>query len=203
MPKDIYARTVYGVGYIGEGKYSSQESYKKQTKLYKRWKNVLERTSDKKCKDNVITYKEATICEEWQCFQNFAEWFDEKWKPEYMNSSWHVDKDILIKGNKHYSPETCCIVPKAINSLFTRRQNDRGKYPIGVRWHTSSKKYQARVNIRSNNKHLGYFDTVEEAFQAYKVAKEAHIKEVANEWKPYVEERVYQAMYNYQVEITD
>lgn len=87
MPKDIYARTVYGVGYIGEGKYSSQESYKKQTKLYKRWKNVLERTSDKKCKDNAITYKEATICEEWQCFQNFAEWFDEKWKPEYMNSS--------------------------------------------------------------------------------------------------------------------
>lgn len=45
--------------------------------------------------------------------------------------------------------------------------------------------------------------TPEEAFQVYKVAKETYIKEVADEWKDKINPKVYQAMYNYQVEITD
>lgn len=51
--------------------------------------------------------------------------------------------------------------------------------------------------------YLGNFDTIEKAFQAYKVAKEAYIKEVADKWKDKIEPRVYEAMYNYKVEITD
>ena len=43
-----------------------------------------------------------------------------------------LDKDILIKGNKIYSQDTCIFVPKAINSLFTNRKRFRGEYPIGV-----------------------------------------------------------------------
>ena len=43
-----------------------------------------------------------------------------------------IDKDILYKGNKIYCPEKCIFVPFSINSLFTKRQNRRGDYPIGV-----------------------------------------------------------------------
>ena len=50
---------------------------------------------------------------------------------------------------------------------------------------------------------MGTFDTSEEAFQAYKVAKEQYIKEVADKWREQIEPRVYKAMYKYQVEITD
>ena len=60
----------------------------------------------------------------------------------------------------------------------------------------------AQINIK-NKVNLGSFKTPEEAFKAYKNAKEAWIKHVADKWKDKLEPRVYQALYNYQVEITD
>ena len=51
--------------------------------------------------------------------------------------------------------------------------------------------------------HLGSFNTEIEAFNAYKTAKEAFIKEQANKWKGKIDERAYNALMNCQVEITD
>ena len=50
---------------------------------------------------------------------------------------------------------------------------------------------------------LGYFKTELEAYNAYKVAKESFIKEQANEWKDKIDNRAYEALINYTVEITD
>ena len=50
---------------------------------------------------------------------------------------------------------------------------------------------------------MGTYITPEEAFCAYKQAKEAHIKDVANKWKDKIDPRVYDALVSYQVEITD
>jgi hypothetical protein len=50
---------------------------------------------------------------------------------------------------------------------------------------------------------LGYFNTPEEAFEAYKVAKEAWIAEKANKWKDQLDSKVYDALCNYKVEIDD
>ena len=111
---------------------------------------------------------------------------------------WHLDKDIICKECKIYSPETCAFVPADVNSLFIKNDIKRGIYPISVR-KTKSQRFTSRLN----GKHLGTFDTPEEAFQAYKTAKEEYIKEVANKWKDLISDQVYQAMYNYQVEITD
>ncbi len=47
------------------------------------------------------------------------------------------------------------------------------------------------------------FNTFEEAFQAYKIAKEEYIKEVANKWKGRITEQTYIALYNWKIEITD
>ena len=49
------------------------------------------------------------------------------------------------------------------------------------------------------HKTLGQFKTCEEAFQAYKVAKESYIKEVANKWKGKLTKETYSAMLNYVV----
>ena len=102
---------------------------------------------------------------------------------------WCLDKDILVKGNKIYSPETCCFVPKGINLLFGKNNAKRGNYPIGVC--KFKNKFQATINIKGKTISLGHFDTPEEAFEAYKTAKEAYIKEVADEWKDRIEEDVY------------
>ena len=150
----------------------------------------------KKGQEKQPSYIGCLVDEEWHNFQNFAEWFEDNYV-----EGWHLDKDILIKGNKIYSPETCCFVPLEINSLFTKSDKIRGEYPIGVS--KKDKKYQANVNKNSGFIFLGAFNTPEEAFQVYKTAKEDYIKEVADKWRGQITEQVYQAMYSYQVEITD
>ena len=47
------------------------------------------------------------------------------------------------------------------------------------------------------------FDTEIEAFNYYKTNKENYIKELAEKWKSKIDERAYQALINYTVEITD
>lgn len=49
------------------------------------------------------------------------------------------------------------------------------------------------------------FDTQEKAFQAYKKTKEAHIQEMATKYYKdgKINEKVYNALMNYKVEITD
>ena len=192
-------KSVHGVGYLGIGNYEASKDYKK-SQSYISWGGMLSRCYSEQFLERTPSYKDVYVCEEWHNFQNFAKWHEENWK-EYMDNSWDLDKDILFKGNKIYSSETCCFVPQEINKLFVKNNKIRGEYPIGVA--KSGKRFEAKLFIKNNPIHLGTFDTIEEAFHAYKTAKENYIKEVADEWKPLIHLKVYQALYNYQVEITD
>lgn len=118
-----------------------------------------------------------------------------------------LDKDMLYKGNKIYSPENCIFVPSRINKLLLKRQNYRGEYPIGVNYHKRDNIFEASCSIITNNNkkkiYLGRFDNSEEAFQIYKRFKENYIKQVADEYKNKIPKNLYDAMYKYKVEITD
>lgn len=197
--KHKFYPSIFGVGYIGSGEYPTSVSHQ-LTHPYRIWYRVLERCYKKERTPKNSTYLNVSVCNEWKCFQNFAKWYEENWKP-YMEG-WEIDKDILVKNNKVYSPETCCFVPKEINKLFVIRQNDRGKYPVGVH-KIPNGRFQARLNVDKSRVSLGVFDTPEEAFQAYKIAKEKRIAEVADKWKGKITEEVYQAMYNFKIEIND
>ena len=214
--KNPFYPSVCGHGYLGvdkEGNVPKVNEFKDgkwvQTWEYNKWMNMLQRCFDDKCKEKHPTYKDVTCCERWLCFANFLEDF-EVLKQEY---SWNkdekltLDKDILHKGNKIYNLENCILVPDWINKLFTKRDNDRGSYPVGVTYHKQCKKYEAQCNINGKRKGLGLYNTMEEAFNAYKQAKEQEIKRVADECvsKGYItkDSRLYKAMINYQVEIAD
>lgn len=197
--KNTYHPFKYGIGFIGEGKYITKLN-KRDTKEYTSWSGVLKRGNSKFFKEKNPTYRDATVCKEWHNYQNFAKWHEQNYHPEIMKG-WHLDKDILLKGNKLYSPETCCFVPHEINSLIIKSNKCRGVLPIGVK--KQNKKYISTLSKNGKCVFLGSFDTPEEAFQAYKIAKEAHIKEVADEWRGQITEPCYQALYNYKVEITD
>ena len=123
------------------------------------------------------------------------------------NEKLNLDKDILCKDNKVYSLENCVLVPDWVNSLFVKRDAKRGDCPIGVSYNKQAKKYQAYCHIDGKNTRIGYYSTVEEAFYAYKQAKEQEIKRIANNCvsKGYItkDSRLYNAMINYQVEIAD
>ncbi len=191
--KNLHNKTVCNVGCIGVGNYKPTFNGKR-TKANEVWKDMLQRCY--KYIEINPTYKDCSVVEEWHNFQNFAAWFEENYVEGF-----ELDKDILVKRNKIYSPETCCFVPKKINYLFIKCNKTRGLYPIGV----SLVHNRFQTTIRKNGKtiNLGRFNTIEEAFKAYKIAKEQYIKEVAEKWKSQITEKVYQAMYNYQVEIID
>ena len=200
-----YEKRVYGIGYLGEGKYKTRENRKK-TKCYNTWMHMLERCYDEKLHKKHPTYKDCKVSEEWHNFQNFAKWYDENYY-EIEGERMCLDKDILVKGNKIYSPETCIFVPQTINSLFTKRQNYRGESVIGTS--PKNSKYVVHCSIinpetgKSKIKHLGYYDTQEKAFEIYKYHKEKNIKEVADYYKDKILEKLYDGMYSYKVEIDD
>lgn len=149
------------------------------------------------------SYLEAEVCEEWHDYRNFAKWYNDNYY-QIDNMQMHIDKDILVKGNKIYSPETCVFVPYNINSLFTKGNTMRGDCPIGVNYHKRDKVFYARVrNNKGQRMELGGFSNPTDAFNAYKMAKEQIIKDVANEYKDKIPQRLYEAMIKYEVDITD
>ena len=119
----------------------------------------------------------------------------------------HLDKDILCKGNKIYSKETCIFVPERINLLFTKSDKSRGDNPIGVT-PISSGNYQVCCSDGYGKQiPLGTYSSKEEGFQVYKKYKEKVIKEVIDSYEGKIPEPFYsrlrEAMYNYEVNIND
>ena len=196
-----YHPSKYNVGYIGIGKFVGG-SYSDESTEYDYWDGMLRRGYSERVKKLHLSYNDCTVDEHWHNFQNFGDWFEKNYKPEYMKG-WCLDKDILIKGNRIYSENTCCFVPNEINVLFTNGYVKRGKYPKGVSYKPKINRYVAQYQNNCVVTHIGTYKTIEEAFQAYKEVKEDYIKQKANKWKDKIDPRVYQAMYNYQVEITD
>ena len=197
-----YEPRTYGLGYFGEGSYSSKENGKK-TRIYNTWHDMLRRCYDYKYQEKQPAYTKCEVCEEWLDFQSFAKWYEENYY-EIADETMDLDKDILIKGNKIYSPDTCIFVPQNINKLFIKCDTARGVYPVGVVYNKQIKKYRASCNIKGlSRKHLGYYDTPEEAFQAYKTFKEKYIKQIANQYIDLIPQSLYNAMINYEVEEDD
>jgi hypothetical protein len=190
---------------IGD-KYPSRIN-KEKTKEYKTWIQMLRRCFDDKflLRDRCITYEHVTCCGEWLLYSNFYEWLhqQENFDKWLNNEKWCIDKDIFFKHNKIYSPGTCCLVPGSINNLFVKSDKARGNLPIGVSKHEN--KYKAYYDNKSTRKHIGLYNTPEEAFDAYKQTKEKHIKDIAQEEynNGNITKKCYEAMMNYEVEITD
>ena len=132
--------SIYGVGYHGYGRYSGTDSNNKETKTYGTWRGMLRRCYYESHIKKHKTYRGCSVAKEWHNFQNFAKWFEENWKP-WMDDNWQLDKDILVKENKIYSPETCCFVPREINTIFIN--NHINTIPRSIK--KVGKKYQSTV----------------------------------------------------------
>jgi hypothetical protein len=197
---------VYGVGIYTKGEYKAWENGK-NTKVYAAWKDMLRRCYDPKFHERQPTYVGCSVHEEWIYFQKFATWYDENYYEILLLGVMQLDKDILSKGNKVYGPDMCVLVPRKINNLFIKCNASRGKYPIGVYYDKRRDKYRASINYGDGRVHtLGRFDTIEEAFNAYKIAKEIHIKDVAETYYSklnLIPVKLYEAMLRYEVNIDD
>lgn len=193
--KNPYARSVFGVGFVGFGRYK-RLSLKGVSLEYRAWKDMLRRCYDKKFLEINKSYKGCSVHPYWHNFQNFADWYVNH---ESYGLGYHLDKDLLCTGNKIYSADTCSMLPREINNLLPKSNCLRGSYPIGVCLHKREEKYMTSISRFGKNCFLGYFDTPEEAFKVFKFAKEMYIKEVANLWVGKVSEEVFDALISLEV----
>ena len=195
--------TICGVGITGS-KYPVSIN-KKHLKEYKTWTDMIYRCFDENKKKRHPRYKDVTCCDKWLNYENFYEWLhsQENFEQWLNGERWNLDKDILIKGNKIYSSEACCLVPQSVNILFIKNNKQRGDLPIGVS--RSNNKFKSEYHASNCHVYLGVYETVEDAFLKYKNAKESYIKQVARlEFdNGNITKRCYDAMMNYKVEIDD
>ena len=189
--------SICDVGYKGIGEYDSSNS----RKAYQTWVDMLRRCYDLERQKKHPTYRGCSVEPYWHNFQYFCEWYRDKFTEDKID--WVLDKDILYTGNKVYSRDTCTPVPESVNSLLTDSKQARGKCPIGVSWSKGGNKFVANCQVDGMHIYLGRFSTATDAFYAYKQFKEDNIKRVAAKWKDKIDPRAYNALMNYEVEITD
>ena len=172
-----------------------------KTREYVIWSNMLRRCYSEVENDRDITYRDCSVSESFKRFSYFKDWCNSQ--IGFEQCGWHLDKDILIKGNKEYSENSCCFVPRQINNLFTLRNRFRGALPLGVEWSGRLGKYISSIVKFGKRVHLGVFDKKEDAFLAYKEAKEGYVKNVADEFRDRLDPRVYEALLKWTCSIDD
>ena len=198
--KNRFSPTIYGFGIIGSEEMMNDG---KKLKSYNHWSYMIRRCYSDEFNSKHVSYKGCTVCKEWQYYSNFKQWFNKNYY-EINEEKMCIDKDILIKRNKIYSPETCIFVPNNINVLFVKRILLRGDYPIGVHYDNERNKYQAQCNNGNGEiQNLGRFESSIIAFESYKKYKEALIKKIANDYIDKIPNILYEAMVKYRVEIND
>lgn len=167
---------------------------------YELWASVLNRCFSEGYREDYPTYKDVTCCDEWLSFASFLEWCNKEVDYKGKPVGFHLDKDLTTRGNKIYCPAACSFVPKAVNTLLIDCSAARGEWPVGVHFKVALGRFVARLSYHGKSKHLGCYDTPDDAFLAYKTAKEAQIKVVALQHKDVLKPAVFESLMNWEIE---
>ena len=192
--KNYYKPDIFGKGFFGIGEYKSVINGK-STEEYESWSGMMERGYSPKLKEKHPTYRDCSVCEEWHDFQVFAKWYTLQ---KFYGHGYSLDKDLLVKGNKLYSPETCTLLPRGLNSMLSAPNKSKSGLMLGVR--KEGTRYSSRIGLGSfGRKYLGSFNTEIEAHEAYVTARERYIKNKALEWANRIEWEAFVALMDWTV----
>lgn len=191
--RNPYDKTVYDVGYLGEGKYKVYIDQTRLEPVYNVWRTLLGRCCTERHRSRFPAYADCVVCDEWLCYQNFAEWWN---KNMYRvgTERMHLDKDIKYKDNKIYSPETCIIVPQSINELFHvsgRKVKDKD-LPYTIKRAANN-----RFSVTFKSKSLGIYDTVDKCVKVYMEAKRQEIRKRVSELENMLPKTVKEVLLNW------
>lgn len=161
--------------------------------FYSKWSNMIERAYSMAFHTRHPSYTDVVVCEEWLTFSKFRKWmYGQDWEGK------HLDKDLLFKDNKVYSPNTCVFIEGIVNTFVSSCSRGRGGLLLGC---CLSAKIKGERNIRArcrdpfkeNQDYIGLFDTEIEAHFAWKYQKHLYSCQLAN--SEYVtDERVRQVL---------
>lgn len=191
--------SVCGVGIYEAGRHAATDSVG-QTKLYSLWASMLQRCYLPSVQKRCTSYVGCSVDKRFHHFQDFCDWsVAQVGFPE----SYHLDKDLLVVGNKVYGPETCVFVPNIINNLTLQCKKNRGTYPIGVSYHKTNGTFTAKVVVGWAKRAKAGFAHPEQAFLWYKCEKERIIKSLAAEYKSSIDSRVYVRLMTWEIQVDD
>lgn len=140
-------------------------------------------------------YRGCSVCEEWlNNRESFYNWVAENY---YIIEGEQIDldKDILVKGNKVYSPDTCIFVPHVINVYYENLTRNPVQQKNG--------KWRIDICIDGKTIPLGTFDTEEEAKLEFVKHKTAAIISKADAFKGRIPEKLYETMLQCKIELSD
>ena len=168
-------KLVYGVG-INDADYNvydygivdGKRKIVRICPFYQTWKHMLERCYSDKYQSKYPTYKGCSTYGDWLVFSQFKDWME---KQDWEDN--HLDKDLLIEGNKTYSPDTCIFVPQTVNKFTLERGAARGEHMIGVSLHKVTGKFQSRCRnpFTGKGEYLGLFTNELQAHLTWKSRK--------------------------------
>ena len=193
--------TVYGVGFINEEKTRKDGKFYPE---YSLWASILARCYPKKLTKAKLSYQDCYVSENFKDYSYFKKWCNNQIGFQCVDDNgraFHLDKDILVKGNRVYSEDTCCFVPPEINCAMNTNKSVKN-LPIGVSKRKDRETYSATITRYNVIKHLGGYKTIEEAHKTYLLAKREYVVELAEKWKDKIDVRVYEALINYVPDVT-
>lgn len=204
--KPLYQPSVAGIGYYGEGRFSNGLKLNGETpppEIYNYWVRMINRcyNPEEIIKNTGRRYIFVSVCKEWFCFQNFAEWAISQ--PNW-NLGHDLDKDLLGDGTE-YNPLTCTFLPQDINVFLAENwTKDIHNLPIGVQYikpATAGSKdgYVARCHTDKGREYLGYFNDPMSAYYAYKSKKEEYAKVLAEKFKSVITDGAYNELKNFEL----
>lgn len=175
---------IYGIGF-NSGRHVAKTSDNSISKCYDCWRRILFRSTTEWWEKHP-TYTGTSVCDEWKDYSSFADWYS----ISCNNLDWDLDKDLLLNGNKQYSPEHCCFIPEEINKAIVVRSKLTG---------VSKKGNLFEVYFRS--KYVGNSRCFNEAQELYRKTKESEVRSLAN--TPHLSENARNALKNFSLGIED
>ena len=163
------------------------------TRPYKVWTAMLKECAEGKSK--------FSVCRKFKNYTFFYDWYESQIGSD---KDFRMTAGLLDKANKTYHYDKCVLVPVEISGFLRAPKRKSSELPLGVDLNkTECRPYIARLSICNDRKYLGVFKTAEEAFAAYKQAKESEARRLAEKYRHEIDPRAYAALMNYTVDITN
>lgn len=122
-------------------------------------------------------YNDCSVSDDWHNFQNFAEWYE--LQENSNKDNFELDKDVLYHGNRVYSKQSCMVVHKDINYIFSKKEGSKG--PVGIYFDKIAGGYRASCRVGkvektlfSKSKTTAYNFYVMMKFESVKIAHQKH-----------------------------
>lgn len=183
--KNPYHRSVQGVGYHGVGKYKTQVN-KVLDLAYKKWRGMMSRNYCYDYENKFSSYKDCYVADEWHNLQTFSDWY---YKQTGWDKGFELDKDLLSESGKVYSPETCCLIPREINTAIVSLTNSDS-----VMGYHERRNGLFEVHVKCIKGSYKSFRDKDDAINYYLSLKKITVEDLILKWEGKVDNKVIEKL---------